>query len=98
MARFDAYRMADSALVVDCQADLLSHLKTRLVVPLLSEADVTQPIRKLNPMVHVAGTAFYFCADLAAAVPLSQLRERVGSLKNDRDSLSAALDMLLIGF
>jgi toxin CcdB len=98
MARFDVYRMAGTALVVDCQADLLGHLKTRLVVPLLSEADVNQPIGKLNPIVSIAGDKFYFCADLAAAVPVSQLREKVGSLENESDSLGAALDMLLIGF
>jgi toxin CcdB len=98
MARLDAYRMADGALVVDCQADLLSHLKTRLVVPLLSEADVSSPIKRLNPIVDIMGRAFYFCADLAAAVPTSQLLDRVGSLENDEDSLGAALDMLLIGF
>ena len=98
MARFDVYRIADSALVVDCQADLLSHLKTRLVVPLLSEADVMRPMKRLNPVVQIAGAALYFCVDLAAAVPLDQLRERVGSLAEDHDSLASALDMLLIGF
>jgi toxin CcdB len=98
MARFEVYQMADGALVVDCQADLLSHLKTRLVVPLLSEADVTQPIRKLNPVVSIGDNDFYFCADLAAAVSTSQLRAQVVSLERDSDSLSAALDMLLIGF
>jgi toxin CcdB len=98
MARFDAFRLADGMLVVDCQADLLSHLKTRLVVPLFPEEQVSRPIARLNPIVNLAGADLLFCADLAASVPLQDLGEQIASLEKDSDQLSAALDMLLIGF
>lgn len=35
MAKFDVYRLGDGVCVVDWQADLLSDLETRFVVPLV---------------------------------------------------------------
>ena len=35
MAKYDVYRLRGDTLVVDCQADLLSDLQTRFVVPLI---------------------------------------------------------------
>ncbi|WP_121119875.1 CcdB family protein [Croceibacterium ferulae] len=50
MAKFDVYRMRQGGiLVIDCQADLLSGLNTRLVVPLLARSDAPQPAARLNP-------------------------------------------------
>ena len=40
MARFSAHRLSDGSWVLDCQADLLDHLTTRFVVPLIPIADV----------------------------------------------------------
>ena len=98
MACFDCYRLPDGSLVVDCQADLLAHLKTRLVVPLLREGDVSQPILKLNPLVRLDDDRYLFCADLAGTVPATLLMKRLCRLDSERDRFSAALDMLLIGF
>lgn len=98
MARFDVYRLAEEGLVVDCQANLLSHLKTRLVVPLLPASEVVAPMKRLNPLVSVGESDYLFCPDLAATVRANKLSEQVGSLDHESDSLSAAIDMLLIGY
>jgi toxin CcdB len=98
MARFDVYRLAGEGLVVDCQANLLSHLKTRLVVPLLPTSEVVAPMKRLNPTVLVGECEYLFCPDLAATVLANTFSEPVGSLEHESDSLGAALDMLLIGF
>ena len=34
MAQFDVYRIKDHGFVLDCQSDLLSGLKSRVVAPL----------------------------------------------------------------
>lgn len=39
MAKFDVCRLDAGILVLDCQADLLSDLRTRLVVPLVPSAE-----------------------------------------------------------
>ena len=98
MARFDVYRLAGEGLVVDCQANLLSHLKTRFVVPLLPASEVTEPMKRLNPLVSVAGRQYCFCPDLTATVLASKLSDQCGSLEHESDQLSAAVDMLLIGY
>lgn len=50
MARFHVYRLKQGdTFVVDLQADLLEALKTRIVAPLISASDLSQPISRLNP-------------------------------------------------
>lgn len=55
MAKFDVYRLGDSILVVDCQADLLSGLETRFVVPLVPASEFWGHVRRLNPAICFAG-------------------------------------------
>jgi toxin CcdB len=60
MARLDVHRMPSKAdgYIVDVQADLLSHLSTRVVVPLLPEESVPKPIGELNPVFEVLGKRY----------------------------------------
>jgi toxin CcdB len=58
MARLDVHPMPGKGregYVVDVQADLLSHLTTRTVVPLLPEEAVPKPISELNPVFEIRG-------------------------------------------
>lgn len=98
MARFDVFRMAGGELVVDCQAELLSHLKTRLVVPLMPPESGPEPIARLNPVMQFEEREVVFYADLAAAVPLRDFRSKAGTLAAEEYRLLAALDMLIVGF
>ena len=51
MAKFDVYRQKlGGCHVLDCQADLLSDLNTRLVVPLLPIGEAPKPAIRLNPI------------------------------------------------
>ena len=97
MARLDVYRLPDGHVVADCQADILSHLGTRLVVPLMPAGQGPTPLTRLNPTVTIGGGQLVFYADLAAAVPVRELGEPIGSLADQDYTVLAALDMLITG-
>jgi toxin CcdB len=101
MARLDVYpspgRVA-SGFVVDVQSDLLSHLATRVVVPLLPETTIRAPVTRLNPIFEIDGQRHILLAQSIATVPRRELRGAVASLKDERDTVLAAIDFLLTGF
>lgn len=99
MAKFDVYRQKQGGwLVLDCQADLLSDLNTRLVVPLLPIDQAPKPAIRLNPIFDVEGERLVMVTQFAASVPIRELGEIVQSLSPEQDAVSAALDMLIVGF
>jgi len=98
MARFDVYALArGGALVVDCQADLLDGLKTRVVAPLIPESAAPKPARRLNPLFVVGGERFVLMAQFLAAVEVRELGAKVGSLEGESETVLGALDFLLTG-
>jgi toxin CcdB len=99
VARFDIYRSrASTGYLLDCQADVLAVLNTRLVVPLLPEGTIPQFDRRLNPSMVVDGKRFVMVTQAAVAVPVSQLGKLAGSLAEEDFTITAALDMLLTGY
>lgn len=98
MARMDVYRIAGSGLlVVDCQADLLSDLNTRVVVPLLPVDKAPKPARNLNPVFEIEGDSHVLMAQHLSAVERRELGARVGSLAAHEREIVNALDFLLTG-
>jgi toxin CcdB len=99
MARFDVYRSRVSdGYLLDCQADVLAVLNTRLVVPLMPEGSLPQFDRRLNPVFIIEGEPFVMVTQAAVAVPLSQLGKLTGSLAQEDFTITAAIDMLLSGY
>jgi len=96
MTQFDLYRLGDS-LVMDVQADLLDRLSTRIVAPLLPETEAPRPADRLNPVFVIEGTRYVLLPQFMAAVPLVELRDKVGSLAAERDRIKAAVDMVFDG-
>lgn len=100
MARFDVYARPDGAAgyVLDVQADMLSGLNTRIVVPLLRVVDAPIPAKRLNPVFEIGTEPHVMVTQFMAAIPRALLRNPVTTL-DDRDSeIMAALDMVLVGF
>ncbi len=97
MAQLDVYRTREGELLLDCQADLLSHFNTRFVIPLASPDEGPKPARKLNPLVVVDGEPMVLYTQFALSVPASELKDRVMSLADRRNEVMDALDMLLSG-
>ena len=83
--------------VLDCQTDILAHLNTRLVVPLLSSDRGLEPARHLNPVFSLGGTDHVLVTQFAASIPASELDQPVGSLASDRYAVHNALDFLITG-
>jgi toxin CcdB len=98
MARFDVYRRRDGGIyLLDCQADLLSDLSTRFVVPLLPSGAAPKPAARLNPLLAVSGEPHVMVTQFAAAVLRSELGERVDNRRDDAEQIISALDLLITG-
>jgi toxin CcdB len=99
MARFDLYKIPDSpGFFIDVQADFLSYLNTRIVVPLLPPGEAPQPALRLNTRFRIDGIAVVMTTQFIAAVPKSSLQVSIGNLRDHRDEIVAALDFLMQGF
>ena len=98
MAQFDYYRAPDGVgFLLDCQADILAHLNTRLVVPLLTSDRAVEPARHLNPVFSLTGTDHVLVTQFAATIPVSELDQPVGSVADERYAVLNALDFLITG-
>ena len=99
MARFDLYENREGAgYLLDVQANLMSSLNTRIVVPLLLRRDAPKPAGRLNPIFQIEGKAYIMATQFMASVPVSELGDRVGSLERRDVEIGDALDMLFVGF
>lgn len=97
MARFDVYAGAQGrGYLLDCQADLLSDLKTRVVVPLLPAHGVPVATR-LNPQFEIGAKRYVMSTQLLFAIPVERLGEVVTNLDDQHAAIMNALDMLLTG-
>ncbi len=102
MARFDIYKHDSAAvsLVLDVQANLLSDLHTRVVVPLVLEAKAKkEPLPKLKPVIKVKGKNYIVMTTDIAAVRTKDLGAIVGNVEDAyRQVITTALDFLYQGF
>ncbi len=100
MAQFEVLqnpRGGEFPYVLDVQAELLAHLASRVVVPMMPRERYGKPITRLNPTATVGDREYVLVFQELAAVPRSALGERVASLSAQRDALVAALDLLFTG-
>lgn len=105
MARFDIYRNENPATcirfpyVLDIQAELLSELPTRLVVPLRAGTG-TEPwiVSRLHPILKLGDNTFIAGFSEMAAVPSNILGNNVGTAQAQREDLIAAIDLVVTGF
>lgn len=97
MAKFDVYRRTDGRYLLDCQADLLTYLSTRFVVPLSPVSRVPRPAARLNPLFELDDQTLVMMTQFAAAVSVRDLGKRIASVADRDTDISNALDMLIIG-
>ena len=100
MPRHDVHPMPGKGegYVLDVQADLLSHLGTRIVVPLLPEQVAPPPISELNPVFEIKGKRHVMVTQALSAVSNRELKRAVTSLNAQHDTITKALDLLFVGF
>lgn len=105
MAQLTVYRnrspetAKEVPFLVDVQSDLLSQLSTRVVIPLYRKGAASlQSITRLTPVLEIDGEACLLMTPQLAGIALRELGDEVGSLKDHRDEIIAALDLLITGF
>ena len=96
MAQFNVYRVMDG-LILDCQADLLADLPTRLTVPLEPIGTAPRGAARLNPVLTIGSEQFMMLTEFAGAVPRRALSDAIGSLRGSEYDIKRALDMLVSG-
>jgi toxin CcdB len=95
----NARTRADVPFLLDVQADVLSVLATRAVVPLYrAEALGSKPMAQLTPLLRFQGKALVAMVPELAGVPRQALGAAVGDLAVFRGEIIRALDLLLTGF
>jgi toxin CcdB len=82
--------------VVVIQSHFLEHFRTRVIVPLVPKTEI-KPVTRLNPVVTIEGTEFYFHPVELAHIPTELLRDHVANLDTERDRLVAAIDLVFTG-
>jgi len=103
MAQFDVYLNPNTdtrdaiPFLLDVQTDLLDMLATRVVVPLVAMEEMGLVARHLNPQFKIKGVAVVMSTAELAGIPSRLLGDKIISLKNKRDEIIAALDLLFTG-
>ncbi len=96
MAQFEVYRLG-SALVVDCQSDLLSQIDSRFVAPLVPRSDAPPAVSGLNPVLKIRGEDYVMLTQSAGAVRRRELGEVIASLAERSFEITNAIDVLVSG-
>ena len=104
MAQFDVYANPSSRqrdgipYLVVIQSDLLDHLPTRLVMPLVAERFNAAALpSRLSPSFRIEGQTVYLWPQQTATILTRMLGEPVTSLKDDQSRLVDALDAVISG-
>lgn len=84
-------------LLVDIQADLLDGLQTRVVVPLTKLGSNKKVLEGATPVVAFGDEKYVLMAPQLAGIALRDLGPVVGSLAEQRATITAALDFIFLG-
>jgi toxin CcdB len=96
LAQYDVHRF-DGGLVVDCQSDLLKHLNTCLIVPLIPRDEAPKPATRFNPIFEIGGIEHVMDTQFAGAVERRRLGGIVASLEDRALEIIDAFDVLITG-
>ena len=98
MSQFDVYQAKNKMLLVDCQSDLMEHLDTRFVVPLILAETTPPPMPRLTPIFELGGEDYVMATQFAASYAKRELGRAIFNLDPERERILAAIDMLTSGF
>ena len=99
MARFDVHRNPEGVgFVVNCQSDLFSDYRVRVVVPLLPPENAPKIVSRLNPVFDIEGKPMVMVPHFIASLPTTLLGPVVHNLAHEELAIQGSLDMLTSGF
>jgi toxin CcdB len=85
-------------LLLDIQSDLLADLGTRVVVPLCRASALKgKPMTTLTPIFEIEGKTYAMLTPQLAGVSGKDMAAAVADLREHRDEIVAALDLLITG-
>ena len=83
---------------VDVQSDLLDSLNSRLVIPLSAKRTLKDTnTEKLCPVFELEQGALVLLTHQLTSIPVSALKNKVGSLETFRDEIVSAIDLVITG-
>ena len=105
MPQFAVHRNRNAAtkvrfpLLLDVQTDLLEDLGTRVVIPLTPATAAAKrgALQTLTPVCTVEGKPYLLFTPQLAGISAKELGPPIGDLSQDRQTILAALDLLLTG-
>ena len=104
MAQFYVYKNPNPATraqypyLLDIQSDLLSELRTTVVIPLTpSKLAAPMSLTRLNPNIVIDGKSFTVMTQEIAGVDRNQLGAQAYNLSSYRSEIISALDFVLSG-
>lgn len=104
MSQFCAYKNPNPATraqypyLLDIQSDLLSELRTTVVIPMTpSKLAAAMSLTRLNPNIVINGKSFTVMTQELAGVDRKQLGAQASNLSSYRTEIVAALDFVLSG-
>jgi toxin CcdB len=97
LGQFDVHRLSKGRFAIDCQSDLLSHLQSRLVVPLVPKDSAPRAARRLNPIFEIGEVQHVMLTQFAGTIDRRQLGDVVTSLADRSFEITDALDVLITG-
>ena len=98
--QFNVYNDPENGnrMLLNVQADVLSQINSRIVIPLVPATPAISLIAKLNPVLNVNGTPMVLMTQQIAPIPIKALGPHITNLNSQSDVIANALDMLLKGF
>jgi len=104
MPQFHLYKNSNKATqknypyLLDIQSNLLSDLRTTVVIPLMPKRLAgSHTISKLNPVIQVKSENFTVMTQSLAGIDRNVLGQSVGDLTQYRSDIFAAMDFVLSG-
>ena len=104
MAQFHLYRNANKATqknypyLLDIQSNLLSELRTTVVIPLMPKRLAgSHTITRLNPVIRFKSENFIIMTQSLAGIDRTALGEAQGDLSQYQSEVFAAIDFVLSG-
>ncbi len=100
MAQYDIHEWRGAGnirYVADIQSDFLSHLATRVVIPLRSANDVSSPLDTLHPVIRFETESYFLSAPEIVGTKRQNLGRVVGSVADRSLDVTRAVDMIMSG-
>lgn len=84
---------------IDIQSDFLSHLSTRLVIPLARKQPTNSQVKVLSPVLTIDHVDYVIMTSLLTTTDVKNLSSDnpIMDARHLRDELIAAIDFLILG-